>query len=72
MGYALPLNEMTIEEKLKLIEDIWEDMLKNSNDIPTPSWHLEILQAREKKIKEGKANFIDLKDVKKNIRKIIK
>lgn len=71
MGYALPLNDMTIEEKLKLIEDIWEDMLKNSNDIPTPSWHLEILQAREKKIEERKANFIDLKDVKKNIRKII-
>ena len=72
MGYALPLNEMTVFEKLQAIEEIWEDMQKNADEIPVPSWHLEVLESRERKIKEGTAKFIDLKDVKINIRNKIK
>lgn len=67
MDTHLPLDKMTVEEKLRLMEEIWTDLSRNPDDIPIPEWHLEILREREQLVKEGKAKYLDLDDAMKEV-----
>jgi len=68
MHYSLPLDEMTVEEKLRVLESIWEDLLHNAEDIPSPSWHAIVLQECEKNREEGTDKATDWEEAKKQIR----
>ncbi len=45
---TLPLEKMTVEEKLQVMEELWSDLCCNQNHIPVPQWHKDILDKREK------------------------
>ena len=64
---TLPLEQMTVKEKLQVMEELWSDLCYNQNLIPVPQWHKDILDRREKRIKEGKAIFVDWETAKKRI-----
>lgn len=64
---TLPLEKMTVQEKLQVMEEIWSDLCCNQNHIPVPQWHKDILDKREKLVKEGKATFVDWETAKKRI-----
>lgn len=64
---TLPLEKMTVEEKLQVMEELWSDLCCNQNHIPVPQWHKDILDKREKLVKEGKATFVDWGTAKKRI-----
>ena len=51
---TLPLEKMTLEEKLITIEAIWEDIARSSPDFPSPAWHEDVLKERENLLKTGK------------------
>lgn len=65
---TLPLDKMTIAEKLEVMELIWADLAKNPNDIPSPEWHGEFLRDREKALADGTDRFIDWEEAKRLIR----
>ncbi len=65
MNLSLPLDKMTVEEKLRLIEQIWEDLRKNEEQSAVPDWHLAILRERGDMVAGGKAEFVDLDTFKK-------
>ena len=67
MGITLPLEKMTTEDKIRTMEIIWEDLCKKAESIPSPSWHKDILEEREKVIENGKEEFIDWSEAKKQI-----
>lgn len=67
MAIVLPLNEMTVEEKLQVMEAIWDDLLRSPEDVPTPAWHKDILEERERDIQEGRAKFIPLEEFRRII-----
>ncbi len=69
MELALPLNQMTVAEKLQAIEVLWDDLSRNPDDIPSPAWHGEVLAERQRLIKEGKDKFIPLEEFRKSIEK---
>lgn len=69
MQTKLSLNEMTIEEKIRLMEEIWIDLIKSEDNYPSPDWHLDVLILREKRVKEGKENYKDWEIAKKELRK---
>ncbi|MCK5272622.1 MAG: addiction module protein [Sedimentisphaerales bacterium] len=68
MGFLLPLNKMTISEKLAAMELLWEDICRGSENVPPFSWHGQILKEREKSISQGKSVFSDLNDAKARIK----
>lgn len=72
MTIPLPLKEMTLSDKLMAMEQLWEDLCGDPESIPSPEWHKHVLEAREQKITEGKANFYSLDDSKKRINDQIK
>lgn len=63
----LPLNEMSIEEKLQTMEALWENLSADPTAIESPAWHEEELRERERKIASGEARFIDWEKAKADI-----
>ena len=41
---TLPLEEMTVKEKLQVMEELWSDLCCNQNQIPVPQWHKDLLR----------------------------
>jgi len=59
---------MTITEKLVAMNQIWDDLMRNPDDIPSPEWHNEVLSARAERVKNGEAHFKDFESVKSELR----
>ncbi len=68
MHTTLPLHEMTTIEKLVVLDQIWDDLMRNADDIPSPNWHKEVLSARAKRANNGESEFIDWEQVKSRLR----
>lgn len=64
----LPLESMSIAEKLEVIDTVWEDLRKNASLIPVPEWHREILASRRKAFERGEIGYTDWEVAKKEIR----
>ena len=71
MQVTLPLSEMTVSEKLEVMETLWRDLSRNADAFESPSWHKTVLDERERKIQSGEARFIDWEQAKADIRKQI-
>ena len=69
MGVQIPLDTMTVEEKLRAVEDIWADLRRHPDDIPSPDWHRDVLNARERKHNDDSPVFEDWLVVMERIRK---
>lgn len=67
MNITLPLDSMSTHDKLQAIEDIWSDLLRRSDDIPSPSWHGDVLNAREQKVKAGTERFLTVDEAKQAV-----
>ena len=68
MSINVPLKEMTIHEKLAVMESLWEDLARCPEAIESPAWHKDILDERRQRIAEGKARFVDWETAKADIR----
>ena len=64
----LDISSMTLNEKIKAMELLWDDICRNVSSIESPPWHKTILEKREKVVLEGKGNFRDWSERKKAIR----
>jgi len=45
---SLPIDEMSNEEKIGVIETLWDDLCKQKSEISPPRWHREVLADRER------------------------
>ena len=72
MELALPLDQMTTAEKLRALEQIWENLCRTPNKVPSPSWHSDVLQDREKRIQQASSRFVDWSEAKQRIRDLTK
>ncbi len=59
MSIDLPLEQMTLAEKLEAMELLWADLSKEPQTLPSPSWHQEVLAERKRLVAEGKVQFLD-------------
>jgi putative addiction module component (TIGR02574 family) len=65
---VIPLDGMTIEEKLKALEALWDDLCRNEKQIPIAGWQKDLLDERQRQIESGEAKFSDWESAKKRIR----
>ena len=68
MKLTLPLDKMTTKEKLLALEEIWEDLCRTSENIPSPAWHASVLEERQQRVEDGSSEFVDWTIAKQNIR----
>lgn len=67
MAAEVQLDQITIEEKLRAMEALWDDLCRH-DAVEVPQWHKDTLDEREWLIDEGKAEFIDWETAKKELR----
>jgi hypothetical protein len=60
------IQKLSKEEKLELMEAIWEDLSKTG--IATPAWHEHALKETEKRVSEGLEQPADWKEAKAQLR----
>ncbi len=65
---VLPLETMTIAEKMDVIDRIMDDLSQNSSAVPEIEWHGEILRQREANTANGRDRFISLEEAEARIR----
>ena len=57
MQFALPLEKMTIADKLRVLEEVWESLTQTPEKISSPSWHESVLDVRDQKVRGGSSAF---------------
>lgn len=63
MQISLPLDKMSIQEKISTMETLWRDLSQNSEAYDSPLWHRKVLECREA---EG-GEFSDWDEAKREI-----
>ena len=58
------IKKMSVIERLQAMEELWDSLCREENEIESLEWHKEILESRKKKIKSEEAEFISLADLK--------
>jgi hypothetical protein len=68
MASILPLEKMSMEEKLRAMELLWDDLCNKAGGLTSPAWHEGILAERDAMQKRGEDEFEDWETAKRNIR----
>ncbi len=64
---TLPLSEMSHADKLRVMEELWDDICHSPEGVHSPAWHGEVLAARTERVKKGETSFREWSDVKENL-----
>ena len=65
----LSVSELTLGQKLNLMEAIWDDLSKNDEMLESPDWHKAVLKDREEALSARKTTVSDWKGAKERIRR---
>lgn len=68
MANTIPLEKMSVEEKLQAMELLWDDLCNKADGVSSPSWHAVVLAERDAIQKRGEDEFKDWDAAKKDIR----
>ena len=67
MSSQLQIEQMTMAEKLRMMEELWADLRQRAEGVPVHQWHKDLLDHREKLIESGEAQFSDWEAARKRI-----
>lgn len=67
MAIELQISQLTLKEKLEIMEALWEDLRSHADLMLVPQWQRDVLDNRERMIETGEASFKDWDSAKKRI-----
>ena len=67
MSSLINIENMNIEEKFLVMEQIWSSLNNENMKELTPNWHLDIL-----KDKENKTDFINIEESTNSLKNLLK
>ena len=62
----MEIRKMPLSQKIRLMEMIWDDLRRESEDFESPDWHRIELEATEARRKAGLEEPVDWDEAKKN------
>lgn len=65
----MAIKQLSREEKLQIMEAIWEDLSHEAQLVQSPAWHESQLRETEQRIQSGKEHILDWKEAKQELRK---
>jgi predicted solute-binding protein len=68
MSTQLHIEQMTVAEKLRIMDELWKDWRSRADGLPMPQWHKDLLNERERLIESGEAQFDDWDAAKERLR----
>lgn len=61
------IKEMPLDQKLRLMEDLWDDLRSHEEEIESPDWHREELEATQKRYEAGLEKPIPWEEAKRQL-----
>ena len=61
------IRELPLNEKLQIMEALWDDLRSRAEGVPVPEWHKDLLDARRKAVKGGQEDILEWNDVKRSL-----
>lgn len=58
---------LTRLDKLRLIEQFWDELSQDPAGVTPPTWHADALAETEAAVAEGKAEFMNWEDAKERL-----
>jgi putative addiction module component (TIGR02574 family) len=55
MSLEIPLDTLSVSEKVRLLESVWDSLCSQSGDVRSPEWHREVLETRRQRLEDGRA-----------------
>ena len=68
----MDIKNMSIAEKLRLMEMLWSDLTRAPEQLESPAWHGEVLRERAARVEQGKESFMDWETAKRQLRNRVK
>lgn len=62
------IKDLSREQKLRIMEFLWEDLSHDESLVESPDWHADRLRETEERFKSGKEKVIDWTSAKKQLR----
>ena len=70
MPVDLPLEQMSVADKLATMEAIWASLCVKPVDVDSPAWHQEVLADRTKRLESGEATVCEWSEAKKRLQNL--
>jgi len=70
MPIELQLNTMSVGEKVQLLEQVWDDLCRQSGEVRSPDWHAAILNERMRQIENGTMSVSPWTEAKERLQKL--
>ena len=64
---AEDIKALSVEQKLRIMEAIWEDLRAQAERVPVPEWHRDLLDERRKAVEEGREELLDWDSIKDSL-----
>ena len=64
MAAEISLETMSVAEKVRLLESVWESLCACPADVQSPEWHRAILEERKRRLDDGRATVSTWADAK--------
>lgn len=65
----ISLFDLTAAEKLQLVEDLWDDLAANPEDVPIPDWQRAELERRKANLARNSAAGLTWEDLVQRVRR---
>lgn len=62
---AIQIEQLTVTEKIQVMESLWDSLCTHADNINSPTWHSKVLQQREEMLNNGTDAFVDWNDAKR-------
>lgn len=72
MVQQIDIKKLSHDEKLRMMEALWEDLSREENIVRSPDWHRETLKETEENMAAGEESVVDWEDAKLKLRKRLK
>lgn len=69
MPDAIDISRLSREEKLRVMEAIWEDLSREAEQVESPEWHREALEETDRRFQAGQDSVVNWQEAKKELRK---
>jgi hypothetical protein len=68
MPNRIEIEHLSREEKLRVMEAIWEDLSRDAEQVESPEWHRGVLEETERRFEAGQETVKDWSDAKRELR----
>lgn len=62
------IEKMSVTERLQAMDQLWDSLARDSDEIPSPDWHQNVLADRKARAQSGEAKFLTLDQLRSRLR----